>query len=362
MGMLVKGTMATEAVRRRAAMVSVGVLIGVAGCGDDGSDTDAVADDEATTTTTAPPSPTDEDQPADAPGTWVQVTVDGPVPPPTNQAVLVAPPDGSLWLHGGRVGGEVVDDLWHFDGDVWEHVEITGAAPAARDEHVGVWDEDRDRLIVATGQTTAQEQVFDDVWAFDPATREWELLAEGGPSARYGACAVLDDEGRMLVSHGFSTQERFDDTWAFDLAEDSWTEITPADAPRPAARCLHACGWDPDAGELVLFGGRTNEARYVGDTWRLGSEGWSEIVGDGPEPRVHAGGASTDEGFQILGGEGPDGTTADAWLLADDAWAPAPDEPPSARHSHAVAEGEAAVWVFGGIDDTGDLGDLWRFG
>jgi hypothetical protein len=346
-------------VRRNAAALSVGVLLLVAACGDDGDDTDAGADDG--TTTTAPPPPVEDDQPDDAPAAWMQVAVDGPAPPPTNQAVLVAAPDGTLWLHGGRVAGEVVDDLWRFDGETWEKIEAPGPAPAARDEHVGVWDEDRDRLIVATGQTTSQEEVFDDVWAFDPSTLEWQLLAEGGPSARYGSCAVLDDLGRMLVSHGFSTEQRFDDTWAFDLAQESWTAITPADAPRPAARCLHACGWDAHAAELVLFGGRTNEARHVGDTWRLGSEGWREVGRDGPAPRVHAGAAFTEDGVQLLGGEGPDGITADAWLLDQDTWDAAPDSAPSARHSQAVADRDSVVWVFGGIDDTGDLGDLWKF-
>lgn len=342
-------------------MVSVGVLIGVAGCGDDGNGTDAVADDDATTTTTAPPSPTDQDQPADTPGTWVQITVDGPTPPPTNQAVLVAGPDDILWLHGGRVDGEVVDDLWRFDGETWERVEVAGPVPAARDEHVGVWDESHDRLIVATGQTTTQE-VFDDVWAFDPSTLEWQLLAEGGPNARYGACAAIDDQGRMLVSHGFSTVERFDDTWAFDLTQESWADLTPVDGPRPAARCLHVCGWDADAAELVLFGGRTNDARYVGDTWRLGSDGWREIAAEGPPARVHAGGASTDDGFQVLGGEGPDGITTDAWVFGDDRWTSAPDGGPSTRHSHAIAERDSMVWVFGGTDDSSDLHDLWRLG
>jgi hypothetical protein len=173
---------------------------------------------------------------------------------------------------------------------------------------------------------------------------------------------VLDDQGRMVVSHGFSTQERFDDTWAFDPAQETWTELTPAEGPRPAARCLHACGWDADASELTLFGGRTNEARHVGDTWRLGDNGWREVVTEGPSSRVHAGAASTDDGFQLLGGEGPDGITADAWLLGDNAWGPAPDGAPSDRHSQAVAEDGSVVWVFGGIDDSGDLGDLWRYG
>lgn len=291
---------------------------------------------------------------------WSPVSTDG-APPATTDAVLVVAADGSLWLHGGRVEGEPVNDLWHFAGDAWEQVRSAGDAPDPRFDHVGVWDEARDRLVVATGQRTATE-LFDDVWAFDPEAAEWERLATGGPRARYGSCAVVDDDARMVISHGFSLEQRFGDTWGFDLETESWTEITPAAGPRPAARCLHACGWDSSAGELVLFGGRTDATAHMGDTWRLDGDGWRELGGEAPSPRVHSGGVLTDEGFLLVGGQGDDGLAGDAWLLAGDSWSAGPDGAPAARHSHAMAERDGVVWLFGGASEDGDLADLWRFG
>lgn len=291
---------------------------------------------------------------------WSRVSVDGG-PPATTDAVLVVAADGTLWLHGGRVDGEPVADLWRFDGEGWERVAAAGGAPDPRFDHVGAWDDARDRLVVATGQRAATE-LFDDVWAFDPGTGEWEQLATGGPRARYGACAVVDDDGRMVISHGFSLKQRFGDTWAFDLEVEGWEEVTPATGPRPAARCLHACGWDASAGELVLFGGRTDDTAYVGDTWRLGGDGWREPAGDGPSARVHSGGVHTGAGFLVVGGQGDDGLPGDAWLLAGDGWSAAAADAPAARHSHAMAERDGTVWVFGGASDDGDLADLWRRG
>ena len=156
---------------------------------------------------------------------------------------MAAAPDGTLWLHGGLAGGTSLGDLWRFDGSRWELVVVAGAAPAARQDHVAVWDAGRDALVIATGQDSSGE-VFDDVWAFDPATATWSQLAQGGPAARYGSCAVVDDRGRMVITHGFSSTQRFDDTWAFDLSTSTWADITPDAGPRPVARCLHACSFD----------------------------------------------------------------------------------------------------------------------
>jgi hypothetical protein len=338
----------------RVAVAGIVALLAVSACGDGSGST------PEDTTTTAPSAPEADGAADDTPPVWMEVAIEGVAPQPRRSAALVAGTDGTLWLHGGRVDGEVVGDLWNFDGTRWEQVDVTGPAPEPRDEHVGVWDSERDRLVVALGQTTAHD-AFDDVWAFDPVTGEWQLLAEGGPGARYGSCAVLDDQGRMVVSHGFSLSTRYADTWAFDLEQETWTDITPAEDNSPVARCLHTCGWDEEAGELVLFGGRTDAEQFVDDTWRLGADGWEQVAGAGPSARVLAGGVHTDDGFALLGGEGPDGLTDDAWRLAGDDWGPGPEGGPTARHSHAITMGDSTIWVFGGAAADGDLADLWRY-
>lgn len=224
-----------------------------------------------------------------------------------------------------------------------------------------VWDESSDRFVVATGQRSSND-LFDDVWAFDPEAGTWELLAEGGPRPRYGSCAVIDDDGRMVISHGFSLEERFADTWAFDLGSGAWTEITPEAGDRPVARCLHACGWDGETGELMLFGGRTDDTSFAGDTWRLGDDGWREISGTAPSARVHAGGVGIHGELLLVGGQGADGLPGDTWRLSGDSWGQDTDPGPADRHSHAIAERDGVVWVFGGTDDSGDQADLWRLG
>lgn len=310
---------------------------------------------------TTPTSPSPSPPTAARAATWQPVTVNGPAPSPRSSAVLAAAPDGTLWLHGGLVDSRSVAELWHFDGAGWEQIQADGPMPAARDEHVGVWDRERNRLVIALGEDNSGG-VFDDVWAFDPATSTWSQIAQGGPAARYGSCAVLDQQGRMVVTHGFSSTVRFDDTWAFDLATSSWTDVTPPTGSRPSARCLHSCAYDLASGELTLFGGRNDDEPYLGDTWRLDATGWSELPVSGPLPRARSRAARNGDAVEVIGGTGDAGHVGDAWRLGIDGWQPAPPGAPAEREAAAVAQGDGVVWLFGGAGPSGALGDLWRSG
>ena len=354
-----------RSVRRWAGALAASALLITAACsGDDGDGAAPATTAPSTTTTAAPsttaPSTTVVTAPAPAePLSWQQVDAGPVTPPPRSGAVLVASPDGVLWLHGGQVDGEPMGDLWRFGGTEWQEVTFEGG-PSPRSEHAAVWDAAGDRLVVALGEGSGGE-VFDDVWAFDLATSTWSTLATGGPAARYGQCTVVDDQGRMVISHGFSSSERFGDTWAFDLAAATWADMTPAEGPRPSNRCLHACGYHEATGEVVLFVGRNDDEPYLGDTWRLGAGGWQEVPGVGPSPRSRSRAAFTD-GLLVFGGEGADGLAGDAWLLGEGGWVPGPTGGPDDRQAPAVAEVDGVVWVVGGLGEDGPLADLWRYG
>ncbi len=274
---------------------------------------------------------------------------------------MAAAPDGTLWLHGGKFGDVLQGDLWRFDGTQWERISPVGAAPSARHEHVGAWDRERGRFVIGLGERKSGE-VFDDVWAFDPEDGAWTQIAEGGPAARYGSCAVIDDQGRMVITHGFASTVRFDDTWAFDLVSDSWTDISPPEGSRPPVRCLHACTYDSAAQELTMFGGRQSGNPFLGDTWTLAENGWTEVLGEGPEARVRSRGLLIGREMHVVGGTGADGLLGNAWIFTDEVWQPAASGAPAARESAAVAQVDDGAWLFGGNGPDGPLDDLWFFG
>lgn len=221
----------------------------------------------------------------------------------------------AAYLFGGRDGATVFDDLWRFDlvTDTWSQLRPPGPRPDARFGHSAVWVVGTG-LVVFAGQRGAD--FFGDLWAYDPASGRWARLPERGaaPAARYGSCAIVDPDGRLVISHGFTFRGRFDDTRAYDFGARRWAGAAP-DGRRPGERCLHECFTDA-TGQLVLHGGQDNQNPSLGDLWSMR----------------------------------PDGT-----------WRRAPDPRASARRLHAVAEAGPDAWVFGGAGRDGSaLDDLWR--
>jgi hypothetical protein len=124
---------------------------------------------------------------------------------------------------------------------------------------------------------------------------------------------VAGSDGRLWVSHGFTTAGRFDDTRAYNLSSRRWAVRTPA-GRKPGERCLHDCFTTRD-GELVLYGGQ-------------------------------------DDGAFALG---------DLWVMRRDRWTRHDDPPPAARRLYAVTEAGDHAYVFGGAGSDNRLfDDLWR--
>lgn len=319
------------------------------------SPTTTAAADDGTVVTSAP-----------APLAWEEIAAGGSGPAARRNAVLAVDSAAQhAYLHGGRVGGDSVADLWRLDlsTGIWEELPASGDGPEPRFSHTGIWDETRSRLVVFSGEGERFGDFFSDVWAYDPAAGTWEEIAPdgAGPADRYGSCAGYDAAGdRFLITHGFTDTGRFDDTWAFDLAANTWTEVTP-DGGLPGARCLHACGYDDATGNLVMFGGQDDDRAFLDDTWVFDGLAWTQGP-SGPSARKFPALAPGVGGIVVFGGDSADGDVGDTWLYADGSWVElAPAAVPSPRESAAagfVADG--SVVVFGGAGPDGDLSDAWR--
>ena len=99
--------------------------------------------------------------------------------------------------------------------DSWRQVETVG--PPARFGHNAAWV-DNVGLVVFAGQSPTT--FYNDLWAYDPAADRWRELPAGGdaPVARYGSCAAIGPDGRLWISHGFTSEgSRFADTRAYDF-------------------------------------------------------------------------------------------------------------------------------------------------
>lgn len=302
---------------------------------------------------------------------WTRLEPSGKLPAAREDHTWTVGTDGLAYLFGGRDGGTVYDDLWSYSlaTDEWQEVVSTGARPTARFGHNAAWV-DGVGLVIFAGQGPAG--FFNDLWAFDPTATIWRQLHATGPLpiSRYGACAALGPDGRLWISHGFTSEgQRFADTRAYDFSTNTWTDETPL-AEGPIRRCLHACWWT-EGGDLVLFGGQTTGTTALGDLWRLavgerpGTNAWMPVQPAGePAARNLYAAARWGAATLVFGGQAIDASyLADGWWIADDGSTPSlPFSGPAGRAgAELVANADRGrLLLFGGRDSTTAFDDLWQ--
>jgi hypothetical protein len=336
----------------------------IAGCDDNGGSPSSGTSDVTVVPSTSGASTTPV--PTQSTPRWERMPNGGLLPPPRHDHSLVT--DGQrLYLYGGRDSGPR-GDLWAFNLEEGTWTEIAAPGPPARFGHNAAYDAATGRMLVFGGQAGG---FFNDVWAYVPSTGSWRQVIAGGtgPTARYGAASAPDPSGRFFVSHGFTDSGRFDDTWTFGgPMGEAWSDVSPATG-RPIERCLTRGVWDLNTGRFLMFGGQTDSAPFLGDTWQWVDAGWSEIVADNtPSARnLYSMVFDGERGRALLcGGRAEDGPKNDVWVFesAANAWLPlvTSGEAPSPRSGHDAVwlPGRRAMLLFGGEDASGELSDLWE--
>lgn len=310
--------------------------------------------------TSEPSEPTEEP----APLAWARLDAAGPAAR-EDHTWTVDGDGGRAYLFGGRDGDTVFSDLWAYDlaTDAWVQLAPDGG-PAGRFGHEAVWVNGIG-LVVFAGQ--AGTTFFNDLWAYEPQSESWRQLQAGGapPTARYGSCGAIGPDGRLWISHGFTSDgTRFADTRAYDFEANAWVDETP-EGPRPVERCLHGCWWTDD-GALALYAGQTTGATALGDRWTLDEGTWTRVEGTLPPDRNLYARTRLVGATLVFGGQALDESfLADLWLLPDgsaDAHALEAGAGPTGRAgAELVTDTQGGrLLLFGGRDDAGAKAELWE--
>jgi hypothetical protein len=325
----------------------------------------SIAAAESASPAGAPSSSTTAPSPTPEPLAWAPLDASGPAAR-EDHTWTVSGDGRTALLYGGRDGTTVFGDLWSYDlgADTWTELD-PGPGPDARFGHEAVWV-DGVGLVIFAGQSGAT--FFNDLWAYEPRADTWTQLPGSGdvPVSRYGTCGAVGPDGRLWISHGFTSDGvRFSDTRAYDFGAGTWADETPG-GPRPVERCLHGCWWTDD-GALALYAGQTTGTLALDDLWTLADGAWSEVTVGLPPGRNLYARARVDGATLVFGGQALDMSyLGDLWLLPDqggDAVELTPaTEAPSGRAGAAmvVDPGSDRVLLFGGTDAGGGLADLWR--
>lgn len=234
---------------------------------------------------------------------------------------------------------------------------------------------------------------FNDLWMFDPSTKEWAWMGgsnHGGqagvygtlgaptagnvPGSRSAASGWTDNSGNLWMFGGHGTDANgtegyLNDMWKFNPFTSEWawmagsstsdqlgiygTQGVSAAGNTPGAR-ERASNWNDVGGNLWLFGGAgigANSAQgYLNDLWEFNpsSDQWAWIDGSGTVPPT-----SNNNGGQ----PGVYGTLG----------VPAAGNIPGGRSGASNwTDGNGSLWMYGGdgIDaasKSGYLDDLWAF-
>jgi hypothetical protein len=281
-----------------------------------------------------------------------------------------------LLVAGGRdVDGTVRGDLWSFDIASYTWMELDLSGPRARSGSASALPFDGSGFYYFGGES--DEEVFDDLWWFGFAGTAWQNIEPVGarPAARSGTKGTIDGQGRFVISHGRNGDELFDDTWAFDPATRNWTDISPPAGQRPMARADHSFVALPDYGVMLLFGGCSDPIGPCpqGDLWSLDIFGgfWTDISPfEGPSARTGAAMSRQGNTVLLVGGDAEIGLKADVWTgdFFDGffSWS----EYTQVNHGplgiyrrayHDMTAANGAYYVFGGLGVEGALSDLWTF-
>jgi hypothetical protein len=237
-----------------------------------------------------------------------------------------------------------------------------------RNAHGLFYDDPAGRVVLYGGADASG--VKGDTWAWNRASRRWDLVTTAGPAARtFPAVAFDRDRGeavlfggnRVLFGSGNETDSYLDDTWVWRHA--AWVRVT---AVGPGPRAEAAMAYDPIRRRCVLFGGyrRTSAGtERFADTWEWDGERWQRVALKGPTAR-NGTALAYDERLRrvVLSGGPPAFVSPATWAWDGRAWMELPGPVPPARFNPAMvfhSRLEALV-RFGGWTGQSRAGDTWK--
>ena len=201
--------------------------------------------------------------------TWSKLDTQGTPPGVRYGTSAVITKRNLLIISHGFASGRFDDTIaLDLGNNTWTQIKPIDEVPLNRCLHESVYDAKTDRMIMFGGCSSGYGPCpQDDAWSLDVEAKEWNEIKPSGskPSGRSNPSLVSDDSGRLILFGGRTGGGRSSDIWTLDIASGKWTELTPSgEGPEP--RSSHDAAWNPDTGQMIVFGGRSNSGN-LNDLW-----------------------------------------------------------------------------------------------
>eukprot|EP01065_Artemidia_motanka_P002894 TRINITY_DN11374_c0_g1_i3.p1 TRINITY_DN11374_c0_g1~~TRINITY_DN11374_c0_g1_i3.p1 ORF type:complete len:531 (+),score=136.64 TRINITY_DN11374_c0_g1_i3:88-1680(+) len=234
----------------------------------------------------------------------------------------------SMIVHGGPVSAKVW--VWSAQSTQWSEIVGRGPAPPPRRHH-SITHIGDGRLVVFGGQPLGPADPHSPpCWQLSLITKQWELLRTVGdaPCPRYLHAATSTASGPLLLICGgqpLVPTEGAEDLYILPITTGRWTRVkTPSGAPHPLAWGLTLSEW---RGTVLLYGGRRRDGGEMHRSvllWNVSTGEWSQSLSStAPPARAMHAAAVSDGELVVFGGRTEDGrVAADCWVwsVAADAW------------------------------------------
>ena len=288
---------------------------------------------------------------------WQQPQISVAPPALRDHAIVYDAARGEMILFGGRSSTES-NSTWRWRNGNWEEV-LTDNAPPPMTHHSMAYDFARGRVVLFGGRSNGE--LLGELWEWDG--NEWHEITQSndpslGPAQRARHILASADDGVLLFG-GSSVDGQLSDTWRWNGS--TWTRFAPQQ--RPTARTAAAGAYLPARNATLLFGGQSVSG-YSGDTWLWRDQSWQMV------PKVAAPNSRSQHAMVydsardetvLFGGVVGFSPVADTWIWDGDQWQiRAPIHSPTSRFGHTMvydAAREQTV-LFGGHDEYA-RNDLW---
>ncbi|MBV8528298.1 MAG: hypothetical protein JOZ75_08295 [Candidatus Dormibacteraeota bacterium] len=187
--------------------------------------------------------------------------------------------------------------------------------------------------------------------------------APAAPRTAFGYSAVDDPVHHEVVL--FGGVDSYSQTWLWNGKR--WTLTHPSTSP--TGRFDAPAAFDPDTGQVMLYGGRLADGELAGDTWAWDGTTWRQLdTGANGPPAGEGGAMAWDPGLQtmvlVAPIATPTGLTGETWLWQGGAWSrvtggnfPAGVTPIAAVFDDAIG----TLFAIGGAGNPTNADGLFRF-